>query len=212
MLDNTKICHILSFDSNNTNNIGVSWKDLSYSSQGPNCPFLVLITKHHEIRINYSSKGRSCAFLVLITKHLEIRILKLFLSAFHFSLLFSAGRFCRIHLTQNILVTVRTIFYFCFNVVSTARLLIISIVDYLHTRKWFGVNASELSKTTLTSVNERLLTTDSTSAKNEYMLSSVNCLSLTILFRGFFVILTIDAVPTDIQGLLNGFNIHFDFF
>lgn len=157
MLDNTKICHILSFGSNNTNNIGVSWKDFSYSSQGPNCPFLVLITKHHEIRINYSSKGRSCAFLVLITKHLEIRILKLFLSAFHFSLLFSAGRFCRIHLTQNILVTVWTMFYFCFNLVSTARLLITSIVDYLHTRKWFGVNASELSKTTLTLVNERQL-------------------------------------------------------
>ena len=96
---------------------------------------------------------------------------------------------------------------------STARLLIISkLFDYFHTRKWFVVNAPELSKTTLTLVNERLLTVDSTSTKNEYMLSSVNCLSLTILFRGFFVILTIDAVPTDIQGLLNGFNIHFDFF
>lgn len=102
-------------------------------------------------------------------------------------------------------------FYFCFNLVSTARLLITSIVDYLHTRKWFGVNASELSKTTLTLVNERLLTIDSTSAKNEYMLSSVNCLSLTMLFKGFFVILPIDAVPTDIQELHSGFNIHFDF-
>ena len=213
MLNNTKICPILNFDSNNTNNVAVSWKGFTYSSQGPSCPFLVLITKHHGIRINYSSQGPSCPFLVLITKHKEIRILKFFLSAFHFSLLFCAGRFYRIHLTQNILVTVWTIFYFCFNVMSTAKLLIISkSFDYLHTRKWFSVNASELSKTTLTLVNERLLTIDSTSAKNEYMQSSVNCLSLTMLFKGFFVILPIDAVPTDIQGLLSGFNIHFDFF